>query len=149
MIKFNVLMEKINRFRDVKNNDVKKKANQLLKTLDKGEILAYSIEHDEFTKFDNDKEFKDGNEDGEMKWVKVNEAFISEAFDFNKAVKTGNLEKSDKTYIDKLESKGYKIDAFELTSSGFALYLMKGKKIEKFIGTTPIDALQKAIKKLK
>ena len=36
-------------------------------------------------------------------------------FNFNKAVKAGNLEKSDKKYVDEIEKRGYKIKDFIIT----------------------------------
>ena len=67
-------------------------------------------------------------------------------FNFNKAVKAGNLEKSDKKYIDEIEKRGYKITEFNITSKGYELTIASGREKKKFVGKTPEDVLKKAIK---
>ena len=65
---------------------------------------------------------------------------------FNKAVKAGNLEKSDKKYVDEIEKRGYKIKDFIITSKGYELTIASGREKKSFIGKTPEDVLKKAIK---
>ena len=68
-------------------------------------------------------------------------------FNFNKAVKSGYLEKSDKATIDKIQ-KTHKIVSFLLTSSGYELQLQdkKTKKFSTYMGKNPQDALKQATK---
>ena len=67
-------------------------------------------------------------------------------FNFNKAVKAGNLEKSDKKYVDEIEKRGYKIKDFIITSKGYELTIASGREKKSFIGKTPEDVLKKEIK---
>ena len=65
------LMEAIKKWSDVKDRNVKKDASQYLKALDKGQVLGYSVEHDEFSIFDDAKDFKKAQKDKRMKWIVV------------------------------------------------------------------------------
>ena len=148
------LMEKIHKWSDIKDKKVRKEAGQFLKALDKGQVLGYSVEHEEFSIFDSEKDFKDAKKDKKMNWVQVEDwvrkgELIDEAFNFKSAVKLGMLDKSDEKYIDIIEKKKWEIYEFLLTSKGYEIILMSGSKKKKFIGDTPSDALQLASKKVK
>ena len=153
------LMETKHKWSDIKDKKVRKEAGQFLKALDKGEVLGYSVEHDEFSIFDSEKDFKDAKKDKKMHWVQVEDwtrkgELIDEAFNFKSAVKLGMLEKSDEKYIDIIEKKKWEIYEFNLTSKGYEIILFqmsdsKKKQYTQYIGDTPSDALKLASKKVK
>ena len=104
------LMVEAHKWSDIKDKKVRKEAGQMLKALDKGEILGYSVEHDEFSIFTSTKDFKDAKKDKKMHWVQVEDwvrkgELIDEAFNFRSAVKLGMLAKSDEKYVDIIEKK--------------------------------------------
>jgi hypothetical protein len=68
---FNELMEAVKKWSDVKDKKIKKDASDVLKALDKGQVLGYSVEHDEFSIFNSDKDFKKAQKDKSMKWIVV------------------------------------------------------------------------------
>ena len=153
---YRIFTEELKSWKDVKNKDIKNAAVKKMKSLKKGEVLAYSVEHGEFTVFDDDMEFVQAQKGkGEkMKWIKVEGKSIdgqklNEAFSFKGAVKHGFLDKFDKPHVDELEKKGWKIEEFILTSKGFEILIKKGSKRETIVDKTPAKALQKAAKSAK
>ena len=68
---FKELMEAIRKWSDVKDRNVKKDASKFLKALDKGQVLGYSVQHDEFSIFDTPRDFKTAQKDKSMKWIVV------------------------------------------------------------------------------
>tara|TARA_B100001971_G_C17947127_1_gene410673 strand:- start:418 stop:675 length:258 start_codon:yes stop_codon:yes gene_type:complete len=48
-------------------------------------------------------------------------------FNFKGAVKLGMLEKEDERYVKDLKKKGWEIDAFNLTSSGYEITIQHKK----------------------
>jgi len=154
---FDKFTEGIKKWRDVKDPKVKREASQMLKALDVGEVLGYSLEHGEFSIFKNEKEWADsqkGSKGRAMKWVKVEEWVrnlepIEEEFNFKAAVKLGMLEKSDEKYIKSLSKKGWKIKEFNITSKGFELTMTKQGKETKFTEKNPELSLKKADAKLR
>jgi hypothetical protein len=156
---FKDLMETKHKWSDIKDKKVRKEAGQFLKALDKGEVLGYSVEHDEFSIFSSEKEFKNAEKDKKMHWVQVEDwvrkgELIDEAFNFKSAVKLGMLAKSDEKYIDIIEKKKWEIYEFNLTSKGYEIILFqmsdsKKKQYTQYIGDSPSAALQLASKKVK
>ena len=171
---YKLFAEELKKWKDVKNSHIKKEAGKLLKALDKNEVLAYSVEHGEFTIFKDEMEFVQAQKGKgkAMKWLKVeNNSLVdfnlirklvkagviekiptpmSEAFKFKGAVKHGFLEKSDKKYVDELEKKGWEIEEFNLTSKGYEIIIKKGSKEIDFIDKkSPSNALRDAAKKAK
>ena len=71
MKSFKELVEGIKKWSDVRDRNLKKTASQALKALDKGQVLGYSVKHDEFSIFDNAKDFKKAAKDKKMKWIIV------------------------------------------------------------------------------
>ncbi len=65
------MMEAVKKWSDVKDKKIKKDASDVLKALDKGQVLGYSVEHDEFSIFDDAKDFKKAQKDKRMKWIVV------------------------------------------------------------------------------
>ena len=57
------MMEAVKKWSDVKDKKIKKDASDVLKALDKGQVLGYSVEHDEFSIFDDAKDFKKAQKD--------------------------------------------------------------------------------------
>jgi hypothetical protein len=70
---YKLFTEELKNWKDVKNSHVKREAGKLLKALDKNEVLAYSVEHGEFTVFKDEMEYiKAQKGKGKaMKWLKV------------------------------------------------------------------------------
>ena len=68
---FREMMEAIKKWSDVKDRKLKKDASDVLKALDKGQVLGYSVEHDEFSIFDSERDFKKAARDKRMKWIVV------------------------------------------------------------------------------
>jgi len=155
------LMEgKPKKWADIKDKNTKKEASQLLKALDKGQVLGYSIEHQEFYIYDSEKDFKDaqkGSKGKAMQWVKVegwirhglamNEAY-KPSFSFKAAVKVGMLQKDDEKPLLAMKKKGWEVYEFILTSKGFELTMKNGSKEKKFIDKRPDYVLKQAEKKL-
>ena len=155
------LMEgKPKKWADIKDRNTKKDASQYLKALDKGQVLGYSIEHQEFSIFDDEKDFKDaqkGSKGKAMQWVKVegwirhgiamNEAY-KPSFSFKAAVKVGMLQKDDEKPLLAMKKKGWEVYEFILTSKGFELTMKNGSKEKKFIDKRPDYVLKQAEKKL-
>ncbi len=146
---------------DIKDRNTKKEASQFLKALDVGQVLGYSVEHQEFSIFDDEKDFKkaqQGSKGKAMQWVKVegwirhgeamNEAY-KPSFNFKAAVKIGMLDKTDEKPILSMKKKGWEIYEFILTSKGFELTMKKGSEEKKFVDKRPDYVLQVADKKLK
>ena len=71
MKSYKELIEGIKKWSDVKDRNLKKDASQYLKALDKGQVLGYSVEHDEFSIFDSSKDFKKAQRDSKLKWIVV------------------------------------------------------------------------------
>ena len=71
MKSFKELVEGIKKWSDVRDRKLKKDASDVLKALDKGQVLGYSVEHDEFSIFNNAKDFKKAQKDKRMKWIVV------------------------------------------------------------------------------
>ena len=147
---YKLFTEGIKKWKDVKSPAVKKEAGHLLKALDRGEVLAYSGEHDEFSTFKNEKELEKAKKGTgkKMRWVKV-ESTMSEAFDFKGAVKHGFLDKYDEKYVKELEKRGWDIQEFILTGKGFEIAIKKGSTKMEFTDKTPEKVLQQAAKKAK
>ena len=156
---FKDLMETKHKWSDIKDKKVRKEAGQFLKALDKGEVLGYSVEHDEFSIFGSEKDFQKAKKDKKMHWVQVEDwvregELIDEAFNFKSAVKLGMLAKSDEKYVDIIEKKKWEIYEFNLTSKGYEIILFqmsgsKKKQFTQYIGDSPSAALQLASKKVK
>ena len=71
MKSFKELIEGIKKWSDVRDRKLKKDASDVLKALDKGQVLGYSVEHDEFSIFDSSKDFKKAQRDSKLKWIVV------------------------------------------------------------------------------
>ena len=71
MKSFKELVEGIKKWSDVRDRKLKKDASDVLKALDKGQVLGYSVEHDDFSIFNNAKDFKKAQKDKRMKWIVV------------------------------------------------------------------------------
>ena len=71
MKSFKELVEGIKKWSDVRDRKLKKDASDVLKALDKGQVLGYSVEHDEFSIFDSSKDFKKAKKDSKMNWIMV------------------------------------------------------------------------------
>ena len=71
MKSFKELIEGIKKWSDVRDRKLKKDASDVLKALDKGQVLGYSVEHDEFSIFNNAKDFRKAQKDKRMKWIVV------------------------------------------------------------------------------
>ena len=156
MKSYKLFAEELKSWKDVKNSHIKKEAGKLLKALDKNEVLAYSVEHGEFTIFKDEMEFvKAQKGKGKaMKWLKVEDKSIDgqkleEAFSFKGAVKHGFLDKSDEKYVKDLKKKGWEIEEFLLTGKGFEIVIKKGSKEVEYTDKRPELALKKAAEKAK
>ena len=68
---FREMMEAIKKWSDVRDRKLKKDASDVLKALDKGQVLGYSVAHDEFSIFDSERDFKKAQRDKRMKWIVV------------------------------------------------------------------------------
>jgi len=68
---FKEMMEAIKKWSDVRDRKLKKDASDVLKALDKGQVLGYSVAHDEFSIFDSERDFKKAQRDKRMKWIVV------------------------------------------------------------------------------
>ena len=151
------LMELVaKKWTDIKNSSVKREAGQILKALDKGEVLAYSAEHDEFSVFKNDKDLEKAKKGSgkKMNWLKVERRVVdgellSEKFNFRGALKTGMLDKYDEPNYKDLGKKGWEIIEFNLTSKGYELLIKKGSKKVEYNDKTPSKVLALAAKKAK
>ena len=156
MKSYKLIAEELKSWKDVKNSHIKKEAGKLLKALDKNEVLAYSVEHGEFTIFKDEMEFVQAQKGKgkAMKWLKVEGKSIDgqkleEAFSFKGAVKHGFLDKSDEKYVKDLKKKGWEIEEFLLTGKGFEIVIKKGSKEIEYIDKRPELALKKAAEKAK
>ena len=156
MKSYKLFAEELKSWKDVKNSHIKKEAGKLLKALDKNEVLAYSVEHGEFTIFKDEMEFVQAQKGKgkAMKWLKVEGKSIDgqkleEAFSFKGAVKHGFLDKSDEKYVKDLKKKGWEIEEFLLTGKGFEIVIKKGSKEIEYIDKRPELALKKAAEKAK
>jgi len=143
-------------WKDIKDRSVKREAGQILKALDKDEVLAYSAEHDEFSVFKNDKDLEKAKKGSgkKMNWLKVERRVVdgellSEKFNFRGALKTGMLDKHDEPNFKALEKKGWEILEFNLTSKGYELIIKKGGKTIEYNDKTPSKVLHQAAKKAK
>ena len=153
---YKLFTEELKNWKDVKNSHVKREAGKLLKALDKNEVLAYSVEHGEFTVFKDEMEYiKAQKGKGKaMKWLKVEDKSIDgqkleEAFSFKGAVKHGFLDKADEKYVKDLKKKGWEIEEFLLTGKGFEIVIKKGSKEVEYTDKRPELALKKAAEKAK
>ena len=153
---YKLFAEELKKWKDVKNSHVKREAGKLLKALDKNEVLAYSVEHGEFTVFKDEMEYiKAQKGKGKaMKWLKVEGKSIDgqkleEAFSFKGAVKHGFLDKADEKYVKDLKKKGWEIEEFLLTGKGFEIVIKKGSKEVESTDKRPELALRKAAEKAK
>ena len=82
--------------------------------------------------------------------MKTYKELMTEKFNFKAAVTLGMLEKSDEKYVKDLEKKNWKIEEFNLTSSGYEIWISKsGKKVKYTDKKSPSKALQLASKKAK
>ena len=156
MKSYKLFAEELKKWKDVKNSHVKREAGKLLKALDKNEVLAYSVEHGEFTVFKDEMEYiKAQKGKGKaMKWLKVEDKSIDgqkleEAFSFKGAVKHGFLDKADEKYVKDLKKKGWEIEEFLLTGKGFEIVIKKGSKEVEYTDKRPELALRKAAQKAK
>ena len=154
---YKLFTEGIKKWRDVKNPHAKREAGKMLKALDTKEVLAYSVQHGEFSKFKDEEEYKKalkGSKGRAMKWVKVEGQSISgqeleEAFNFKHAVKHGFLHKTDEKYVKDLKKKGWDIHEFVMTSKGFEIVIKKGSKKMEYSDKLPEKALMQAAKKVR
>ena len=158
-----LMEEKPKKWSDIKDKATKKEASGFLKALDKGQVLGYSAEHQEFYIYDSEKDFTDaqkGTKGKAMNWIKVegwirhgermNEVYTPGNFNFKAAVKTGMLDKHDEAPILSLKKKGWMVYEFLLTSKGFELTLVdKSGKKKMFTDKRPDSVLKQADKKLK
>ena len=151
---YKLFAEELKKWKDVKNSHIKREAGKLLKALDKNEVLAYSVEHGEFTIFKDEMEFVQAQKGKgkAMKWLKVEGKSIDgqkleEAFSFKGAVKHGFLDKSDEKYVKDLKKKGWEIEEFLLTGKGFEIVIKKGSKEVEYTDKRPELALKKAAQK--
>ena len=71
MKSFKELIEGIKKWSDVRDRKLKKDASDVLKALDKGQVLGYSVQHDEFSIFDDARAFKKAQKDKKMNWIVV------------------------------------------------------------------------------
>ena len=156
MKSYKLFAEELKSWKDVKNSHIKKEAGKMLKALDKNEVLAYSVEHGEFTIFKDEMEFVQAQKGKgkAMKWLKVEDKSIDgqkleEAFSFKGAVKHGFLDKSDEKYVKDLKKKGWEIEEFLLTSKGFEIVIKKGSNEVEYTDKRPELALKKAAEKAK
>ena len=156
MKSYKLFAEELKSWKDVKNSHIKKEAGKMLKALDKNEVLAYSVEHGEFTIFKDEMEFVQAQKGKgkAMKWLKVEDKSIDgqkleEAFSFKGAVKHGFLDKSDEKYVKDLKKKGWEIEEFLLTGKGFDIVIKKGSKEVEYTDKRPELALKKAAEKAK
>jgi hypothetical protein len=156
MKSYKLFAEELKSWKDVKNSHIKKEAGKMLKALDKNEVLAYSVEHGEFTIFKDEMEFVQAQKGKgkAMKWLKVEDKSIDgqkleEAFSFKGAVKHGFLDKSDEKYVKDLKKKGWEIEEFLLTGKGFEIVIKKGSKEVEYTDKRPELALKKAAEKAK
>ena len=156
MKSYKLFAEELKSWKDVKNSHIKKEAGKLLKALDKNEVLAYSVEHGEFTIFKDEMEFVQAQKGKgkAMKWLKVEDKSIDgqkleEAFSFKGAVKHGFLDKSDEKYVKDLKKKGWEIEEFLLTGKGFEIVIKKASKEVEYTDKRPELALKKAAEKAK
>ena len=80
--------------------------------------------------------------------MKTYKELMNEKFNFKGAVKLGMLDKTDERWVKDLKKKGWEIDEFNLTSSGYEITIQhkKGGRA-KFIDKTPDKALIQAAKK--
>jgi len=82
--------------------------------------------------------------------MKTYKELMSEKFNFKGAVKTGMLDKYDEPHIKTLEKKGWEIEEFNLTSSGYEIFISKGSKTVKYVDKkSPSKALKLAAEKAK
>ncbi len=154
MKSYKVFSEELKKWKDVKNPHVKKEAGKMLKALDKGEVLAYSTEHGEFTVFKSEMEYIQAQKGKgkKMNWLKVEGKSIDgqkleETFNFKGAVKHGFLDKTDERWVNDLKKKGWEIEEFILSGKGFEIVIKKGSKRMEIIDKTPEKALIQATKK--
>lgn len=143
-------------WKDIKSRSAKREAGQILKALDKDEVLAYSAEHDEFSVFKNEKDLEKAKKGSgkKMNWLKVERRVVdgellSEKFNFRGALKTGMLRLGDEKNYKDLGKKGWEIIEFNLTSKGYELIIKKGGKTIEYNDKTPSKVLQQAAKKAK
>ena len=82
--------------------------------------------------------------------MKSYKELMSETFNFKGAVKLGMLDKTDERWVKELKKKGWDIDEFNLTSSGYEVWVIKkGKKVKYSDKKSPSKALELASKKAK
>ena len=82
--------------------------------------------------------------------MKSYKELMSEKFDFKGAVRTRMLDKSDEKYVKDLKKKGWEVDEFNLTSSGYEILIKKAGKTVKYTDKeSPSKALALASKKAK
>ena len=82
--------------------------------------------------------------------MKSYKELMNEKFDFKGAMKTGMLDKTDEKFVKELKKKGWEIDEFNLTSSGYEIFITKaGKKVKYSDKGSPSKALALAAKKAK
>ena len=137
-------------WKDIKNRDLKKTGYKKKEKLKGKEVLAYSAEHGEFSKFKDEKELEKAMRvtGKKMKWIKVES--LEEAFNFKSAVKNGFLDPPDEKYVKELKKKGWEIDEFNITSKGFEITVINKRKVKKtFTDKRPELALKTAAQKSK
>jgi hypothetical protein len=150
------LMEALaKKWKDVRSSGAKREASKMLKALDRNEVLAYSAEHEEFSKFKDEREFekaKKGYKGKRMHWLRVERRdsdgeALTEKFNFKGALKTGMLKKNDEKYFRELENKNWEIIDFNLTSKGYELIIKKRNQKKEFSDKTPSKVLKQAAQK--
>ncbi len=130
--------------------NIEKEKTKMKKKLKGKEVLGYSMEHEEFSIFKDEKDFERQTKGSgkKMKWIRIES--LDEAFNFKSAVKNGFLEKGDEKYVKELTKKGWEIDEFNITSKGFEITVINKKKVKKtFTDKLPELALKNAAMKSK
>ena len=63
---------KVKSWKDMKDRNIIKAAEKFKKKMKSGNVLGYTLAHDEFTIFRNDKDWDDAVKHGkDMQWLKV------------------------------------------------------------------------------
>ena len=63
---------KVKSWKDMKDRNVLRDAEKHMKRAKKGEVVAYTLAHEEFTIFRNEKEWNDAVKHAKnMKWIRV------------------------------------------------------------------------------
>ena len=67
-----IMEAKVKSWKDMKDRNVLKAAEKFKKKMRKANVLGYTLAHQEFTIFRNDKDWNDAVKHGkDMKWIRV------------------------------------------------------------------------------